>query len=445
MRSLLTIIILFLSQTILAQNSLITPKKQKEIKDYIKYFESKNQLIGTISIFENDKEVIRESFGEMNKPTEVSCDKMYPIGSITKLFVAVVFAKLNEKNRIDFNEKLKPYFPEIPNADKIKIKHLLNHTSGLGDYVSKGKQDPYWLREPHSEKEIMDEIISQGVSFKPGSSLKYSNSAYYLLGKILEKKYQKPFHQIIADEIITPLHLKNTLVITPNTDTHQVVNSYELVDGKWIEIEDFYLPNISSAGGIVSTSHDLNVFLNHLFAYDIIDKKTLDKMLPKNKHTYGLGIMEIPFYKKIGYGHGGDTIGVHSITSYFPEDNLSLAIIINGANYPTNDFAIGLLSIIYDKNFTLPDFKVYHVDKSLFKIYEGVYGADDFPINIKVFSEDGILKAQGDGQPAFNLTPIEQHFFEFPLYKIKIKFKPSESTLILYQDGRKSELKRIRK
>ena len=181
----ITIFIAFLcSQFAYAQQVTITPEKKEQIKAYIKYFEENDKIMGAVSIMENGEELVNETFGELNRNSSSPLsNRKYTIGSITKLYTAVLFAKLVEDGKISFNEKLNNYFPEIPNAELIEIKHMLNHTSGLKDYVSNSEGIHFWLKEPRTQKEIIDEIITQGVSFLPGDSLDYSNSAYYLLGR----------------------------------------------------------------------------------------------------------------------------------------------------------------------------------------------------------------------------------------------------------------------
>ena len=200
-------------------------------------------------------------------------------------------------------------------------------------------------------------------------------------------------------------------------------------------MEEFYFPNAYSAGYIATTASDMNKFLNALFNYEIIKKETLASMLPKENDWFGMGIMKAPFYEHKGYGHGGDTYGTHSVATYTLENKLAVTYIINGENYPTNDFAIGLLSIVYDKEYTLPSFKEYTPDKKFYSAYEGNYISDKLPIKIKIYTEDGLLKAQGEGQPAFTLNPVEKHIFDFKKAGIELEFDPYQETMPLKQAG----------
>ena len=443
MKTIQVLIALLISQVAFGQQLTITPEKKEEIHAYIKHFEDNDQLMGTICISEKGKEVINETFGASNKNTEYALsERKYTVGSITKLYTAVLFAKLVEEGKIGFNEKLETYFPEIPNADKIEIKHMLNHTSGLNNYVSKGDSLHFWLKKPRTQKEILDEIIAQGISFEPGESFDYSNSAYYLLGKILEKKHKKSYEQILADEITNPLKLTNTVALSENASYTTVAKSYEKKKEEWSEMEEFYFPNAYSAGYIATTGPEMNAFMEALFNYEIIKEETLTDLLPKDEDWFGMGIMKVPFYEHKGYGHGGDTYGTHSVASYTEENQLAITYVINGENYPTNDFAIGLLSIIYDKDYTLPSFDKYTPDTKYFEAYSGTYVSDKLPIKIKVYVEDGQLVAQGEGQPSLVLSPSEKHIFDYKKAGLELEFDPYEEKMILKQAGQIFEMEK---
>lgn len=440
MKNLILSILLLISSMSFAQHQVITKEKKQKIHDYINHFQNHNKLMGTVSIFEDGEEVVNQTFGEINVASSSIENRKYAIGSITKMFTAVLMMKLKEENKIDLSEKLSNYFPSITNANDITLKQMLNHTSGLKNYVVKQDSLPYWLKKPRTHKEIMEVIIKEGIAFNPGDSTRYSNSAYYLLGKILEKKHQKSFNSILKDEITKPLELKNTVAIEETNASIDFAQSYDLKNNRWKKIEEFYFPNAFSAGSIVSTAKDLNIFLNHLFSNKIVSETTLKSMLPEGEKWFGLGIMKAPFYENIGYGHGGDTYGTHSVTSHNKENNLSVTYIINGEGYPTNNFAIGLLSIVYDKKYEFPNLDTYTPDKRFYDDYEGVYVTDKLPMSFKVYQEDNELKIQAEGQPSLILTPKNKHVFEVLKVGAVFEFDLHQQKMTLKQAGQMFEM-----
>ncbi len=408
------------------------------INDYIDYIVKENQDVGNISIFKNGQEVYNRSFGQNHiKDLEFNENTKYHIGSITKLFTATMIWQLIEKGQLSLKDKLAEFFPKVPNSKEINIKNLLEHSSGLGDYVIKNDTLYYWLKEPRTEKEILSEIRRQGVLFQPGDSVSYSNTGYYLLAKILEKKYHLKYGKILKKYITEPLHLKNTFSV--ENHPKNIFNSYKFSKGKWVKIKEFYFPNVVGLGDIVSTPTDLNKFINQLFNYKILSKTTIEKMKPiVGKEVFGRGLMFVPFYDHIGYGHAGDTYGSHSSVVYEPKNRLSVAFALNGARYPRNNFAIGLSNTIYGIDFNYPKF----VDPQILKQYIGIYASPDFPLKITIAKQGSLLTGQATGQSDFPLQPIGKNKFQFERAGIKIEFKPEKKLLIIKQGGSENILKK---
>ncbi len=247
-----------------------------KLNAYFSLIESKNLGVGSVSIFKNGREVYAKTFGQKNIP-ELSFKQhtKYQVGSVTKMITAVLIFKLIEENKLRLSDRLAEFYPQIPNSEKITIQNLLGHTSGLGSYVVKDGE--VWVTEKVSDKQIMDLIIKQGISFEPGEKVAYSNSAYYLLTKILEGKYQKPFQKIVRKEIIKPLRLKNLTSFIPGQKG--VFPPYHYNGSSWSPLDkeiDFL--NVIGVGDVSATSHDLNVFMNNLFHYHIINNETLNLM-----------------------------------------------------------------------------------------------------------------------------------------------------------------------
>jgi D-alanyl-D-alanine carboxypeptidase len=178
----------------------------KKIDDYITHIDTNHRAIGSLSIFEEGKEIYSRSFGQGSlKKESYNTNTKYQIGSITKLITATLIFRLIEKGDLSLEDKLSVYYPQIPNSSKISIKNLLEHSSGLGDFLMK-KDSISWLTKKVSEQDIINEITRQGVSFQPNEKVLYSNTGYYLLAKILEKKYKQPYAKVVDKEIAKPLN-----------------------------------------------------------------------------------------------------------------------------------------------------------------------------------------------------------------------------------------------
>ncbi len=442
MKIIYILLAVFLHPFIGLTQSIVTADKEHRINEFIALLEKENQLGGGITITEKGKDTYSRTFGV--NAEKLDSEITFQIGSVTKMFTAVLVAQLVEKGALKFDTKLENYFPNVKGAKDISIKQMLNHTSGLGDYVVKNDSLFYWLLDVQTEQELLNEIHRQDLVFQPGDSMQYSNSAYYLLARIVEKENRMDFKKCVQKHIATPLGLTLTSAVDRTQDYTGVAPSFKFMDGEWTEIEDFYFPNASGAGDVFSTPSEMNVFLRGLHEGALISTETLKKMLPADDEWFGMGFMKVPFYDHVGVGHGGDTYGTHSVASYFQDLDLAITYCVNAERYPTNEFAIGILNILFDKEFEHPEFSHYNPDRLLFKSYAGTYTSDDLPIDIKIYQENGELHAQGDGQPSFILSPTAEHAFEFIQAGLTIVFQPNEDKMIFNQGGMEFEMMKLK-
>ena len=155
------------------------------------------------------------------------------------------------------------------------------------------------------------------------------------------------------------------------------------------------------------------------------------------KDNYGMGLFQYPFYDKKCYGHTGGIDGFRSVVSYFPENNLAVALTSNGMIYSNNDISIAALSCYFGKPFAIPTFKIIALKTEELDQYLGEYSSPDFPLKITVTKDNLKLIAQATGQSAFPLDAIEKDKFEFLAAGLKLEFKPTENQMTLIQGGRK--------
>ncbi|WP_334126721.1 serine hydrolase domain-containing protein [Empedobacter brevis] len=340
--NLITCIFLFSNFYLNAQN--IQPEK---MNDYIDYIEKNNMGIGCISIFKNGNETYTRNFGNNHHQTII-----YHVGSITKLFTATLIFKLIEQNKIALHTKLNTYFPEIKNSDKITIQNLLEHSSGLNNYVKKDEKT-LWLTEPRTESDIFTEIKKQRILFSPTDSISYSNSGYFLLGKIIEKESAKDYGKVLKKYFTKPLKLKNTKSEIQNP--RKVSDSYTFKNNEWITTKDFYFKNIIGVGDISSTPRDLNNFINALFDNKVVSNESVNKMKPLiRKENYGRGLMTFNFHGIDFYGNTGGTYGTKTILIHNEKSKISIALVLNGERFPRDKFITDIVNIIFNHQFNYP-------------------------------------------------------------------------------------------
>lgn len=346
------------------------PDYKKSIDSLMNYLQEKNAFSGSVLLQKNGETIYSGNFNKFS----TSPDK-YRIGSVTKIFTAIITFQLIEEGKISLNSKLNQYFPNIKNSDKITIGNMLNHTSGIYDYL---QWEDYYSKKNNtfSQDEILKLINSGKPDFKPGEDISYSNSNYVLLGYIIEKLTGKSFEENIKQRIINKLDLKNTYYETSESEYSKRNTSY-LYDGeKWLKETDTHPSFTLSAGAIVSTTEDIAKLMDALFNGKLVSANSLAQMETGNTKAFGYGLQTAPFYEKKGYGHTGRIDEFHSVVAYFPGDKISMVVLSNGSTVKVNTVAIGILSKYYQRKFMYPNFSSYEskISSSTEK-FAGVYNA----------------------------------------------------------------------
>lgn len=434
--SIVNLVLMTVSTTLFSQNI-----DSKNLDLYFETLAANNKLMGSVAVFKDNTIIYKKAVGFKNVESKNASDveTKYKIGSISKTFTATLIFKAIEEKKLTLDTKLSTYFPQIKNAEKITIKNLLNHSSGIysitndEDYLS-------WNTKKWSEKDLVAKISGHESEFEPNSKNDYSNSNYILLSYILEKTFKKSYAEILDKYISKPLNLKNTYFgETLKTETN-IAQSYTF--GNVWNLETDTDPSVPlGAGGILSTPSDLLTFINALSNGKIVTKENLAQMTTFS-NRYGLGLFEVPFETYKGWGHDGSIDGFRSIVTVFPAEKVSYAITLNCSNYSMDLVSKTVLNSVFNDKITIPEFKnISFTDDELNRL-TGTYSGEGLPMKITITKEGMQLSAQATGQSAFPLEAIEKNVFTFDRAGIKLIFQAEKNTMILNQGGREFELKK---
>lgn len=304
----------------------------------------------------------------LNEGLESSNQPIY-MASVGKLFTSAIISILYENNELSFEDRIKTHLDDalVENlhvykgkdyTDDIKIKHLLNHTSGLADnfrpLLDKLVNDLNFNLT--TEEAITWAKNNKEPRFPPGKGFNYTDTNYHLLGLIIEKITDMPFHEALKQYIYQPLGMINS----------SMLHYSHPLDDNTQEVADFYLNNIKlndyigyasldyAGGGVVSTGEDLLKFMKALTSYQLVKRETLKKMMEdKTKYgvgiDYGYGIMQfkpVPLLMpKIFsvWGHAGAT-GAYMF--YHPQLDTYIIGTFNDFSYETKGVRFMLMKVI---------------------------------------------------------------------------------------------------
>lgn len=248
---------------------------------------------------------------------------LFKIASITKLYVAVAVTKLVKDGRLSLDKTLAEYFPElagrIENADKITLRMMVQHRSGIPNFVD---HPDYWKKPPKNRQETLEYALDLPADFEPGEDYGYSNTNYMLISDLIDKVLGYSHQQYIKEEILIPLGLKNTFGSLSEVDIDDVMSGYYVGSE-----EDF---KTVDTGLMLATAEDVGIFLRALNDGSVFDE----------------GEQEI--YSSIYvYEHTGLLVGYQSIAKYYKDIDTVVVQFNNTTNFDGYDW--NLAEIIYSR------------------------------------------------------------------------------------------------
>ena len=371
-------IILTLAIGLLSHLGFAQDFDRTKLDNYFNALETNNRFMGSVAVSKEGEIIYTKTIGfsDIENNIKANENSKYRIGSISKTFTAVLIFKAVEKEKLSLDQTIDKFFPSVKNADKITISHLLSHRSGIHNFTN-DKEYLTWNTIEKSREEMIDIISKYDSDFEPDSKAEYSNSNYVLLAYILEKIFNKPYADLLAEYITKPIGLKNTYLGGKINTKNNECNSYRFEDN-WILETETDMSYTCGAGGIVSTPGDLVKFSDALFGGKLIKNEHLEQM-KTIKDNFGMGLWQMPFQEKTGYGHGGAIDGFICGFRNYSDGDVSIAITSNGLNFNISDVPIAVLSAVFNKPYDIPVFKTYEVTSEDLDKYLGVYSSPDFP------------------------------------------------------------------
>jgi D-alanyl-D-alanine carboxypeptidase len=437
MKYVLIIFILVFGSQLLVAQQIDTAK----LDQYFETLEVGNKLMGNVTLSHNDKVIYQKAIGyaDVEKGIKATSESKYRVGSISKMFTAVLTLKAIEENRIDLDRPIDRFFPEIKNASNISIGQLMNHRSGIHSFTS-NPDYLAWNEQAKSKEELLKIINDGGSDFDPGTKAEYSNSNYVLLTWILEEIYRQDYAHLVKQYITDPLNLQDTYVGQSISIEDKEVNSYIYL-GEWKKSGETHMSIPLGAGAIVSSTADLVKFIEGLFGGKLISENSLE-LMKEMQDNFGRGMFKFPYYDKFSYGHTGGIDEFKSMLSYFPKEKLTLSLCVNAATMDPNQVAITVLDAFYGKEFEIPVFKDVSLSSMELDQYLGIYSSPNFPLKITITKDNLVLNAQATGQPSFSLNYEGDHIFSFYPARLTMVFDPDKNEMTLKQGGGEFVLKR---
>ncbi|MFJ5991111.1 serine hydrolase domain-containing protein [Lentzea sp. NPDC092896] len=318
------------------------PARQGAVQEIIDQLTKSGGALG-IQARINGRDTVRSGVAELGSRKPVPHNGTFRIGSVTKPFVSTVVLQLAGEGKLELDAPVSRHLAGLVD-DRITVRQLLQHTSGLYNYTDALPLDPAGFPSVRfkswTPQELLAVSTSKPLDFEPGTQWSYSNTNYVVAGLLVEKITGRPFQQAVEQRILKPLRLNDTVlprnsVEVPGPHAH---GYYPDASGKPVDVTRLNPSWGWAAGEMISTTRDLDTFLTALLAGKML-KPLQQKELTKTSVVspdYGLGlaVASLPCGTTI-YGHDGQIHGYGTMMVGTPNGKrleLSLTEAADGAS-----------------------------------------------------------------------------------------------------------------
>jgi CubicO group peptidase (beta-lactamase class C family) len=330
---------------------LTNEQMAQELGTLVKKLADADVFSGAVLLAKDGVPVFKGAYGLANKDYNVAnrVDTKFNLGSMNKMFTAVAIAQLVERGKLSFDDPLSKFIPDFPNkeaAEKIKIKHLLTHTAGLGGYFSRK-----WQESARGLYRTVDDMMKRvaedekQLQFEPGTRWQYSNTGMLVLGKVIEVASGQNYFDFVRENIYKPAGMINTDCYELDKVNPNLAVGY---DKQFSDTGITFTNNIFThvlrggpQGGGYSTVEDLLKFDVALRAHKLVGAEYVKLLLAAkpelNSPNYGYGF-QVNQEARIA-GHGGGFMGISSNLDMFLGTGWTAIVMSNygGASFPVSE------------------------------------------------------------------------------------------------------------
>jgi len=347
--------------------------------------------------------ILAQSFGQADLELDVPmpADASFEIGSVTKQFTAASILLLAERGKLAIDDDMTKYLPDYPTHNqRITIRHLLTHTSGIKGYTELPEfGDLMALRK--SPETLVKLFGDKPLDFAPGDNLVYNNSGFFLLGLIIEKVSGEKYDDFVKTNLFDKVGMPGSYYCSERAIHHHHAHGYDtfanvlVLKGAISHVWPF------SAGSLCSTAADLTAWTAALHGGKVLSAESYRAMTTgatlndgsKTRYGFGIGLGDIRGRRAIS--HGGGINGFLSEVEYYPDSGVSVVVLLNTAGPVGPGPIAGDIADVVLGKVTQPT-TTFSGDLSAFAgTFEGV--GRGRPTSMTIAAENGKLMMKGGG------------------------------------------------
>lgn len=411
-------ILLLVIATVYLSCSLLAQDEAKKIDSLVLKSTNSAEFNGSVLVAKGGKIVLQKGYGYSHEEQKIPNDQqtIFCIASVTKTFTAAVILKLQEQGKLSVKDNVSKYMPDFPNGERITIHQLLTHTSGIPDYL----KDKGFQSIDQSKPITLDEMIgffkNKHLDFEPGTSFRYSNSGYTMLGYIIETVTGASYADALVKYIFKPLHMEHTSYGPPPRNQTQLATGYMMYYKNFKRASLVVHPSISYAtGAIYSTVSDLYKWHQALQKKKFLTEQSLTVAYTKDKGNYGYGWFTDSIYNRQRVSHDGNIHGYKSNINRFPQDDICVIALSNSNNSGVGGLVRNIVNILYHQPLTpsFADLPVLQIPVTAKQEYEGIYRfkkEDTLQVTVQVKDEKLLLTIASNAP--IEILPVGKDVFK---------------------------------
>jgi CubicO group peptidase (beta-lactamase class C family) len=382
----------------------------------------KTGFSGTVFVRENDHVLVRKGYGKSDFDLQVpnTPDTLFRIGSITKPFTAAAVLLLQQEGKLNIDDSICKYLNNCPPEwQRVHLRHLLTHTSGIPDLFNDVKEAPLAETRKAIESAIEHKADRQ-LRSEPGANYSYSNFGYMLLGYAIEIAASKPWDVTLKELIFAPLNMPHTMYDDVWAIVPGRARGYTKKDGILNNIP-YKDHSAYAAGGLLSTVDDMSRFVNALATDKLLPRNVSKEVFTPIRGEYGLGWQITDFFGRTAWDHTGEIDGFAGNVTYLPDTHSTIIVLSNveteSPKATVCDLAAALLNV---SHLSQNDLASFTPSPDSLRQKAGLYRKDD-GTQVEVSSESGRLVYRANGVSR-TIVPLNADNFAL-LDKLDVQFQ----------------------
>ncbi|MEZ5345471.1 MAG: serine hydrolase domain-containing protein [Pyrinomonadaceae bacterium] len=404
-----------------------------------------------IGVIKDGKLIYSGGYGmaDLEHDVKLTPQSVFYMASVSKQFVTMAVLLLEEEGKLDLDDEVQKYLPDFPRYDApLTIRHFIHHTSGVRDNLTLWNlagRDIY----DHVDKQAIYEMIKRQkeLNFRPGEKYLYSNSCYFMLAMMVEKVSGMSIREFAEKKMFAPLGMKNTHF---HDDQYHIVKNraFSYAPGKDGFRNLIMRYDLVGSGGLYSNVEDMllwdqNFYNNKLGkgTPDLITKMNTDGKLNNGKSAgYAFGVQNGTYKGLKTVSHGGALAGYRTFYVRFPEQNFSVVVLGNSADFRPDPKSYAIADIMLEGQLeerSAPasgngsgGVQPVNLTRDQLSKFSGNYWNTDDLESWRIFLKDDKLVADIDGNFEVELIPVGEREFTgkgFPP-NTRVKFEKAEGS-----------------